>query len=445
MKNPVTRKLTVFCAVLVLATTAPIDLLADESLFRVADEAAVAGRLDDMQAAYEKILVTDPKSMRALNGRAAALAWQGNYAAAQSAYLQALAVDPKNLDAQIGIGYAYAWSGAYTRAHMHFQRALRIDRKNISARKGIAYAYQWAGESELALESLEIAQSVSGPDPEIEEAVGRVKLTLGHSRDAAAHFNRALEMDPTRRSARLGRRSAYTAAPMLAVTSRFGSTSGAGTGLRALEVAHWAGKDTRLAIRYDNSLGLDNASISDRGDDAPGYFATVQQNFGNRWTLGAELGRRDFAIGDQNIVGLQVGYDSPVGVVRVGSQLGRHSAGHTDRLVFGSLNFPVATGWRLEPTMYVSQTGGASDDEWRAVVHAEYEPQSYWKAGGFIGAGDISAADAAFEGSTSVAGVWGRFLLADRHTLHLLLRREGTPTADFTAVELGFTYRLPGN
>jgi len=422
-----------------------VNAFANESLFAQADKAAQEHRLADMQRIYELILRTEPENVQALTGRAAALAWQGEYSAAQQTYFEAISHEPKNIDALVGLGYAFAWSGQYTQARTAFQRALNVDRTHPGARKGIAYAYHWAGDHELALEFFELAQSVDANDPEIAEASGHVNVSLGHRRDAIRQFDTALELDPQRDSARLARRDAFTTAPAFEINTRFGSTSGAGSGLRAVEIAHWSSPNTRLAARYDNSLGLDNSSIADRGDDAPGYFLSAQQTMRDRWIANVEVGRRDLSAGDQDIFSLQGAYISSLGTIKLGGQIGKHDAGHTDSLIFGGISLPIASAWRIEPTVYLSESGAASDNEWRGVVNAEYRPRPSWSVGAFIGTGQISALNPVFDGSTRLAGVWGSVLVADRHSVQLLLRREETPADNFTVAELGFVYRLPGN
>ena len=417
----------------------------NELLFGAADRAAGEGRHKEMQQAYEQILRAEPDNVRALNGKATAEAWQGKYTASQATFLRALSADPKNLDSLVGIGYAYAWAGQYPHAHNYFQRALQVEIRSLSARKGIAYAYHWAGDHGLALDALETARTLAPDDPEIAELAARANLSLGHSRDAVVHFDEALRLDPERHSARLGKRSAYTAAPALEVHSRVGSTSNGGSGLRGIEFAHWPSAATRLSLRYDNTLGLDNASINDRGEEAPGYFAKVNHQLTERWGLQVEAGRLELDSGDTDLFGLQSSVATAWGVVHLGTQIGRRDLGGNDTLVYGGVNFPLGWRWRLEPTIYVSESGAADDTEWRGVVHAEYQTGSSWQAGGFIGGGEIDATDAALGGSTLVAGTWGRWLLADRYALQLTLRREQLPSANFTVVELGFTYRLPRN
>ena len=418
---------------------------ADERLFEIADKAARDGRLSDMQLAYEQALLAEPMSIRAMTGRAAALAWQGQYKEARRSYVQALQIDRQNVDALTGLGYAYAWDAEYSKAHTQFRRALDVDPTNSNARKGIAYSYFWDGDFELALDSFELAESIAPQDAEIAEASGQVLMSLGRSRDALSSFDKALRLDPGRVSAIAGRRHAGTSAPVLEVTSRFGTTSNAGSGIRGLEIAHWPAPATRFAIRYDNSLSLDNPSLSRRGEDVPSYIAALQQTFLERWTVTAEVGRRNHVDGDENLVSLQGAYSASSGVIRLGATIGHHETGHNNKQVFAGFNFPMGDRWRLEPTVYFARTGPEEDDEWRGVINMEYWTGSFWRLGGVVGIGEITTANAAFDGSTRNAGIWGSVLIADRQSLYISFRHEQSPIASISVAELGFTYRLPGN
>lgn len=417
----------------------------EELLFDRADAAAKEARLAEMQRLYEEVLQSAPNNERALAGKAAAQAWQGDYEAAQQTYRQVIGLNSANADTWVGLGYAHAWAGEYTDAHTAFHKALGVDSRNISARKGIAYAYLWAGDAELALESFEVARSLKQDDSEIAESSGMASLSLGRTRDAVAYFDQALALEPQRESARAARRSAFLSAPALELSTRFGTTSGASSGIRTVEIAHWADARTRLAVRYDNTLGLDNPSIANRGEDAPGYFGSVQLGFGERWTGIVEAGRRDLLDGNQTVVGGQGIYRTGFGNVRAGVQIARHEANYDDRLLFVGANMPLWRGWRLDPALYLSRSGVNDDSEWRAVVGLEKQQTDHWAIGAFAGTGRIDAADSAFDGSTTLIGLRSDLLVADRHTVHFLARRESAPTNDFTVVEIGFTYRLLGN
>lgn len=434
--------LAVSAAPVLAAETASADTAA---LFDAADQAAKEQRLGDMERAYDEILAADPNNARALSGKAAAQAWTRRYAAAQATYRRAIALAPANTDNHVGLGYAYAWNGDYLDARAAFQEALRLEPDNVAARKGMAYSYLWSGEPGEALESFQRARTVAADDPEIAESLGIAAMSLGRTRDAVDFFDEALRLQPDRSSARNARRNAYQSAPALESTVRFGSTTDAGAGLRYAEVAHWLSRKTRLAVRYDNTLGLDNPSVADRDEDVPGYFASVRHAVGSRWQLIAEVGRRDLPAGDQDVLGLQAHYRMGDKVLRVGGELGKHDAGHNDQLVYAGINVPLGDSFSIDPTLYLSETGIDEDSEWRGVVNVEYRGNPNWTTGVFAGGGTIDASDPASDGSTFVAGAWANFAVAERHTLHFLVRREDAPSAAFTVAEVGFTYRLPGN
>ena len=182
-----------------------------------------------------------------------------------------------------------------------------------------------------------------------------------------------------------------------------------------------------------------------RDEDVPGYFASVRQSVGSRWQLIGELGRRELPSGDQDVLGLQAPSRMGDKVLRVGGALGRHDAGHSDQLVYAGINVPLGERLSIDPTLYLSETGIDEDSEWRGVVNLEYRGNPNWTTGVFAGGGTIDATDPAFAGSTFVAGAWANFAVAERHTLHFLVRREDAPSAAFTVAEVGFTHRLPGN
>ena len=444
----ISRAITACCMLAVSAATMlPAETARADSaaLFDAADLAAREQRLGDMERAYDDILAADPNNVRALSGKAAAQAWTQRYTAAQATYRRAIALAPGNAENHVGLGYAFAWNGDYPAAHAAFREALRLEPNNLAAHKGIAYSHLWSGEHEDALASFQHARTLAANDAEIAESSGIAALSLGRTRDAVDFFDEALRLQPDRRSARNARRNAYQAAPALESTVRFGSTTDAGAGVRHVEVAHWLSRETRLAVRYDNTLGLDNPSVVDRDEDVPGYFASVRQSVGSRWQLIGELGRRELPAGDQAVLGVQAHYRMGDKVLRVGGELGKHDAGHSDQLVYAGINVPLGERLSVDPTLYLSETGIDEDSEWRGVVNLEYRGNPNWTTGVFAGGGTIDATDPAFDGSTFVAGAWANFAVAERHTLHFLVRREDAPSAAFTVAEVGFTYRLPGN
>jgi tetratricopeptide (TPR) repeat protein len=246
---------------------------ANETLF---DQAAVAARQGDlilMQQTYEKILVADVGNVRALNGKATAQAWRGNYFAAIETYRKSLVIEPENLEALLGIGYAFAWSGDYPYSEAYFDRALALHPEHYEALKGGAYVALWSGDAEAARSRFMELSANSDTDPEIPVAIGQANLQLGDTRAANKAFDRALLLDPGNTDAVAGRKAARNAKARLEAGAWYGSTSNADSGLRLVELGWWAGSDTRLSARYDDSLSLDNPAIVRRGESARTYLA----------------------------------------------------------------------------------------------------------------------------------------------------------------------------
>ena len=105
-------------------------------------------------------------------------------------------------------------------------------------------------------------------------------------------FDQALQIDPDSPAAAAGRVAALNAAPKLEAAAWYGSTSNADSGLRLVEVGWWAGRDTRLSARYDDSLSLDNPAIVRRGESARTYLAGVHHAVNDKLAV---LSRQVFA------------------------------------------------------------------------------------------------------------------------------------------------------
>ncbi len=418
---------------------------ADEQLFAAAEAAAEKGELQEMQRLHERILESDPNNIRAMSGKAASLAWQERFVESQQVYRQILALDPENDDARVGLGYAYGWSGEHSKAREEFTRVTARDSKNISAQKGIALTYFWSGDYDAAATALESVARIAPNDAEIWEISGYSHLRRQQNLSAIASFDQSLSIDPDRSAVRAARLDAFRAAPMLDLFVQAGATSDADTGLRRVNISHWLSHNTRLFARFDNTLGLDNPSISNRGEDALGYFAGASHRFNERFTTELEAGVRQLGDGDLKNIGIKSVINSPIGVVTLGTQFGRHDLGHDDILAFGGVNFPIGDRWRLEPAVYWSESGVEADREWRAVLNAERHFGERLIVGAFAGSGHVETNRPASTGKTAAYSAWFRLEFDGPYAFSLALRREDTPARDYAVLELGFNYRLPGN
>ena len=418
---------------------------ADEDIYETADEFARAGDAVAMEQLYGEILLAKPGDIRALIGRATAYAWQGNYDAALSDYQSVLGREPRNIEALTGLGYVYAWDGNYAEAERTFQQALQLAPDNPGAKKGLGYTYLWSDRGEEALQVFSETAAVAPGDPESHVGVGQARMSLGQAQRASSAFEHALALDSEREDAALGLQAARQLPPLAELHVWGGNTSSGGdTGLRLLELASSINQQTRLWLRYDNSLSLDNPALARSSEKAETYYVGGLRQINPDWLVLVDLGMRDLPAGaDQDLYKLELIRLLEGRSVKFGSQFGRHSDGFTEELFYGAYGFELGHGWRLEPTLFLSETGAMKDTEWRAVVNAEYQSADKWQLGLGAGVGDVSSDTPGVSGSVSVANARFSIPIANHHTLHFSLRYEDAPANDFTVAMLGLSLRLP--
>lgn len=416
---------------------------ANEELFESAAKAASQGDLALMQQTYETILVAESGNVRALNGKATAQAWRGNYFAAIETYRRSLTIEPENQEALVGIGYAFAWSGDYSYAQAYFDRVLALRPGDYEAQKGSAYVALWSGDAATAHARFTELSVASGMDPEISVALGQANLQLGETKGAFSAFDQALQIDPDSQAAAAGRVAALNAAPKLEAAAWYGSTSNADSGLRLVEMGWWAGRDTRLSARYDDSLSLDNPAIVRRGESARTYLAGVHHAVNDKLAVLFEAGVRQLPDGDQNLYRAEVVLNNLPGKVTLGAQIGDHESGYVDRLYQLGIGIPFADRWQVESNNYFSTVGADKDDEWRSVLNLLYAADSGWNAMVGAGVGEVDRGGLQNPESVRVAHAMLSMPVFGYHRLHLVLRNEDLPGNSVNVAMLGFTFRLP--
>ena len=410
------------------------------------EEAAEAARQGDhvlMQQRYERILAAEPGDVRALNGKATAQAWRGNYFAAIETYRKALAREPANIESLVGIGYAFAWAGDYAHALDSFDKALAVAPDSLDARKGLAYVALWSGDTGEARARFEALSSAYPDDTDLAVALGQANLLEGRPRAAIQSFDHAIALEPGRSDAMSGRRAALGGAPVFEASAWFGSTSNADSGLRLAEVGWWASRNTRLGLRYDDSLSLDNPAIVRSGESAETLTAGVLHHFGERLTGQVEVGQRALLDGDENLVRAEMVLHNLPGKLTLGTQLGDHELGYDNNLYYVGIGIPLGERWQIESNNYFSSTGAEQDKEWRSVLNVLYESDGGWNAVVGAGVGEINYGGLEDPDDVTVAHAMFTIPVFGFHRAHLALRHEQLPGSDVNIAMLGFTYRLP--
>jgi hypothetical protein len=219
-------------------------------------------------------------------------------------------------------------------------------------------------------------------------------------------------------------------------------------GLRSVEAAIWPSSLDRIGLRYDNSLSLDNPALARQGIDAEAYFVSYLHDFQGRFLLQGEIGHRDLGNGsDQQIYKAEGVFFNEGRALKLGAQVSPTSApagDYTDTLVYGAYNLAVSDRWRLEPALYLSESGAAGDQEWRVAGYAEYNPPSEaWQLGIGAGFGQVDSDLAGATGDVVNAHTRLTFNVLENHSIHFQVRYEDAPLQEYTTALVGVSFRLP--
>lgn len=412
----------------------------------IARASMAKGEAQTAEAAWTRVLASDPNNLEALIGRGTTYGWQKNWSLAEADLLRALAIAPDNLEALNAMGYVQAWSGKYGAAEGYFNRVIALAPDNRSAQKGLAYIALWAGKNGPAEQQFMLIAEALPDDPEPIVGVGAARLANGNIRQAAKAYKSALAIDPARGDARSGLIASYDYPALAEVSVWGGTTSGGGdAGLRLVELASRITPHARIWAKYDNGLSLDNPVLARTGAAARTYYGGVLQQFGDNFLAVAEIGFRDLPAGqDQKVYKLEGTYLSNLGGTKAGVQISPHSAGYTDRLFYAGQNFRLSKSLSFEPTLYLARTGASRDDEWRLVGYGNYQTDDF-SLGLGIGGGKVSSINPLADGGVFVAFANASMRIGGWHRLNLNVTREEAPLNSFTRFLVGVTFRLPRN
>ncbi|MDX2276961.1 MAG: hypothetical protein NW206_16040 [Hyphomonadaceae bacterium] len=214
-----------------------------------------------------------------------------------------------------------------------------------------------------------------------------------------------------------------------------------------MELGFWPTRQDRIGLRYDNSLSFDNPALARQGIDAEAYFVSYLHDFDGKFLLSGEVGRRDLpSDAEQDIYKVEAVVFNDGAAIKVGAQgspTDTPAGDYTDRVVWGAYNFAVGRNWRLEPALYLAETGLTEDNEWRLAAYAEYKPSSAWELGLGAGAGQLDSDIPGASGDLKNAHARVSFRVLDHHTLSLQVRYEDAPLQEYTVGLIGVSLRLP--
>lgn len=217
------------------------------------------------------------------------------------------------------------------------------------------------------------------------------------------------------------------------------------TGLRTAEIAYYPNHDSRVWLRYDNSLSLDNAELAGTGGSAETHYIGGYVHYQQRYTTRLEFGHRNLPQGiKQNIIAGEQVFFLPSNVTAsVGAWLGHRDDGRTERIFNVGVGVPISTALRLEPTVFYSKSGVAGEKQWRGLLAGEYRFEQGYRLGGGASSGRVTAAG----GSHSVSDMFltASAPISKRLRIHLLGKHENLGNSRTNnVIALGVTLNFSG-
>jgi Flp pilus assembly protein TadD len=424
----------------------PTELLMRDAARLIAD-----GNFGAAETFYNTILQRDPDNKQARLARGHVRAWQHKYDEAREDFLAILRLDPNNLSALNGLGYSFAWASAYDEAEKRFRQSLAVAPGQLEASKGLAYVALWRGDAKETVRRFQALSAQAPHDAEIQVGLGQAYLAAGQRRNAHKAFERAQQIEPTRKDAKEGREATRFRNPVVEVTvwggnTQFQKNGTSDTGIRFAEVAILPTRNTRAWFQSDNGLSLDNLALVQANQEVHTYYVGGLLNWRQHYTTRLEAGWRELPgkISQRIVRGEQVFSLSRSHALRAGAWVGPREDGRTEWVANVGVIAPVREPFRLESTFFYSRSGLASERQWRLLLAGEYSLPKGWRMGGGLAGGK----------ATTLAGgrnnLWDGFLSASAPLgqfgrARVLFRRE-TPGGGnaITVFAVGYSLYLPG-
>ncbi len=176
--------------------------LEEHSTFAQSIEAAVAhhkaGRLNEAEGAYRRILADDARQFDALHLLGVIEHQKGNYRDAIELIAKAIVQDPTAFPALNNLGLAYRAMNELEKARDCFQRAIQLNAEYAEAHNNLGLLFQTMGRFDEAVGEF---KKVSLFRPDFAEAHHNLAIALqgnGNPDEAVTSYRRALALNPER-------------------------------------------------------------------------------------------------------------------------------------------------------------------------------------------------------------------------------------------------------
>jgi tetratricopeptide (TPR) repeat protein len=155
-----------------------------------------AGRLDEAERLYTRVLDADPRNFDALHLLGVIAHQQGNYAHAVELISQAVLIDPSNAPARNNLGESYRRLGRSAEAESCYRTAIRLQPEHSDAHFNLGLLLSTKGDLAQARNALREAIRLRPESASAHNSLGNVLRQLGEAAQARASYERALALSP---------------------------------------------------------------------------------------------------------------------------------------------------------------------------------------------------------------------------------------------------------
>lgn len=163
------------------------------------------GRTEQAVACYRRVVGLDPRHVAGLNNLGVALASRGDVAEAERCFRASLAVEPENAEVLNNLGHALGRLGQLTEAVASLERAVALKPDYADAYENLGLAFVGAGRLVDAVAALRQGARLKPDDAGIRYRIGSALTVLGLPQEALPWFDEAVRIAPDAPEARLDR------------------------------------------------------------------------------------------------------------------------------------------------------------------------------------------------------------------------------------------------
>ena len=174
-----------------------------------------AGRLDDAEALYEKVIKIDSRNANALNLLGVIAQTRKQFAEAKSLFARAIAGDPKIAGIHFNLGVLLSTIQDVDGARKSYSQAIKLNPAFVEARLNLGALLHAAKREEEALNCFRKVIALAPRDPRGHFNLGQCLAGLARMDEADASLKRAVELNPAYLEAHLELAAIYTKAARL--------------------------------------------------------------------------------------------------------------------------------------------------------------------------------------------------------------------------------------